>query len=74
MFIDHPGELFDGPQPLPLELLFPVFEKSPRPPLAVVISELSERLLEQISRIQALVGSQKGLESLAGVGRQVLAV
>src|SRR5260370_444537 len=72
MSIDHLGELFVGGEPLPLQAGTPVLEESSCPTLALVVPELAERLLEQVRRIQSLVGRQQRLERLPALQSQVL--
>jgi hypothetical protein len=72
--VNHYGELLVGPQALPLEGGPPMLEEAARPALAAVVPELAERLLEQVGRIQALVGRQQRLERAPAAEGQVLAV
>ena len=72
--INHRGELLVGPQALPLEGGPPVLEEAARPALPAVVPELAERLLEQVGRVQALVGRQQRLERAPAAEGQVLAV
>src|SRR6266545_3250441 len=55
--LNHRGELLVGAQALPLEGRPPVLEEAARPALPAVVPELAERLLEQVGRVQALVGA-----------------
>src|SRR5450756_1646870 len=73
MPIDHLGEFLVGFEALPLQTRPPVLEESPRPALALVVPELTERLPEQVRRIQALVHRQHLLERLAAFQCEVLA-
>ena len=56
MSIDHRGEFLERLEPLPLQAVAPVLEEFARPPFAFVIPQLTERLLEQVCRVQPLVG------------------
>ena len=72
MTIDHLGELLVGLEPLPLEDCPPVLEEPPCPALAFVVPELAEALLENVGRIQPLVGRQQIFKRLLALQRQVL--
>src|SRR5450759_78610 len=72
MLINHLSEFFVGFQALPLQARAPVLEESPRPALALVIPELTERFLEKICRVQALVGRQQGLQRTLAVQVEIL--
>src|SRR6058998_211117 len=74
VFLDHAGELLVGFESLPLERGLPVLEESPGPAFPLVAPELSEGLLEQISHMQAPVGSQQLFESTAPLQIQILPV
>jgi len=66
------GELLEGFEPLPFQGFLPVVEESPCPPFPTVPPQLIEGLLEQVGRLEPLVGSQELLEGLAPLQRQVL--
>src|SRR5437667_2401118 len=72
MAFDHCRELFIGLESLPLQCGAPVLEEAPRPPLALVVPELTEGFLEYIGGVEPLVGSEQPLEGLAAVQTQVL--
>src|SRR5262245_40035669 len=72
MTIDHLGEFLIGLEPLPLEACTPVLEKAPRPALAFIAPQLAEALLEDIGRVERLVGRQQRLQRLLAVEREVL--
>src|SRR6266581_1800602 len=72
MSINHLSEFLVGFQALPLQARAPVLEESPRPPFALVVPELAEGLLEQVCRVQALVGRQQRLERLSAFQGKVL--
>src|SRR3990170_6420688 len=74
MTIDHLGELLVRLQALPLEARAPVLEEPPGPALAFVAPHLAEGLLEQVGGVQSLVRGQQGLQGLAAIQVQVLAV
>jgi hypothetical protein len=63
----------EGRQTLPLERVFPMVEEPPCPPFPPVVPQLPERFLEQIGRMEPLVGGQQFAEGLAPVQREVLA-
>ena len=67
------GELLVGLEALPLERGAPVVEEAPRPAFALVAPELAEGLLEQVGRVQPLVGGEQHLQRLAALQREVLA-
>src|SRR5262245_42500425 len=72
MALDHRGELAEGFQPLPPQGVFPVREEPPRPAGAVVVPELAERLLQQVGRMQPLVGPEQQPQRLPPLGGEVL--
>src|SRR5438552_19124434 len=74
MTINHCGELFVGLESLPLERRSPVLEEAPRPALPLVIPELPEGFLEQVSGVQSLVGSEQPPERGATLQAQTLPV
>ena len=74
MPINHLGEFLVRFKPLPLQTGAPVLEESPRPGFTVVIPELTEGFLQQISRVQALVRHQQRLEGLPAFKGEILAV
>src|SRR5262249_1926557 len=65
--IDHFGELLIGLEPLPLEALSPVLKETPRPALTLVTPQLAKTLLEDIGRVEPLVGRKQRLQCLLAV-------
>jgi hypothetical protein len=61
--LDHRRELLVGRQPLPFEGIAPVVEKPARPTFVLVAPQLAERLLEQIGRVESLVGLEQQPEA-----------
>src|SRR5216683_4021145 len=59
MTIDHRREFLIRLEPLPLEARAPVLEEAPCPSLAFVAPQLAEALLENIGRVEPLVGRQQ---------------
>ena len=72
MPIDHLGELFKRFEPLPLQAWAPVLEEAPRPALALVVPELAEGFLQNVSRVQPLVRRKQRFQRLAPLGAQIL--
>src|SRR6516165_9202661 len=72
VLLDHRGELLVGLQPLPPQRLAPLLEEPQRPTRRLVVPELPERLLEQIGRMQALVGLEQQLERRLAPVAQVM--
>src|SRR4051812_21507535 len=72
MGLDHHGELLKGLQALPPQGGFPVLEEPARPAGAVVVPELAERLLQQVSLVQPTVGPEQQLQRLLPLEGQVL--
>src|SRR4029077_5594255 len=72
MTINHLGKLLIGLEPLPLEACTPVLEEAPRPAFALVAPQLAEALLEDIGRVEPLVGRKQRLQCLSAVEREVL--
>src|SRR5262245_30229580 len=72
MTIDHGSELLIRFEPLPHEALAPVIEEAPRPALALVAPQLPEALLEDIGRVEPLVGREQRLQCLRAVEGEVL--
>src|SRR5229473_3602388 len=72
--LNHGRELLVGAEALPLERRPPVFEEAARPALPAVVPELPERLLEQVRRVQPLVGGEQRREGPAAAEGQVRAV
>src|SRR6476661_6667637 len=70
--LDQRGELLVGLQPLPLQRRTPLLEESQRPTRRFVVPELSERLLEEIRRLQTLVGLEQQLECCLTTVAQVV--
>ena len=62
MAIDYVGEALVGSEALPFEAGSPVVEETPRPAFPTVVPELAEGLLEDVGRVEALVGCQQNLE------------
>ena len=73
MTIDHLSEFLVGFESLPLQARAPVFEETARPTFTLIVPELAERFLEQVGRVQALVGRQQGFERLFALQGEVLA-
>ncbi len=73
MPIDHLSEFLVGFAALPLQACAPVLEETPCPALALVAPELAEGLLEQVGRVQPLVGRQQRPEGLSALPGEVLA-
>src|SRR5215471_1745365 len=57
--VDHLGEFLVRFEPLPLEPRLPVLEETPRPAFAFIAPQLSKTLLENISRVESLVGRKQ---------------
>ena len=74
MAINHLSELLVRCQPLPLEAIAPVLEEPPCPALALIAPHLTKGLLEEIGRVEPRVRGQQGLQGLAAIEVQVLAV
>ena len=72
MTLDHLGELLVGLQALPLQARPPVLEEATRPAFGVVVPELTEGFLEQVSPVESAVGREQFLERPPAVQRQVL--
>lgn len=72
--LDHSRELLVGRQPLPLESIAPVVEKPARPTLVLVAPKLAERLLEQVGRVEPLVGLEQQPEAGPAAVREVLSI
>ena len=68
----HRGELLEGFEPLPFQRFLPVVEEPPGPPLPGVSSQLIERFLEQIGRVEPLVGGEQLPQRLPPRQREVL--
>ena len=69
---DHLGKSLEWIQPLPAQGLPPLEEETPGPKRAVVVPQLSERLLEEVGLVQPSVGLEQQLECRPAVGREVL--
>src|SRR5271157_2127648 len=63
-----------GLEPLPHEAGAPVVEETPRPTLASVVPELAERLLQQASGVEPLVGSQQQRKRALAVQAEIVAM
>jgi hypothetical protein len=61
MTVDHIGELI-GFETLPFEAGSPIVEEASCPGLALVVPQLTEGLLEEVGRVETLVGGQQDLE------------
>src|SRR5437879_9234917 len=72
MTIDHLREFLIRLEPLPLQARAPVLEEASGPSLAFVAPQLAEGLLENIGRVEPLVGRQQRLQRLPAVEREVL--
>src|SRR3974390_3550529 len=72
MTIDPLGKLLVGLEPLPFQARAPILKEASRPALAFVAPQLTEALLEDIGRVEPLVGRQQRLPCLPAVERQVL--
>src|SRR5215471_3151704 len=57
--VNHRGELLVGSQALPFEGGSPVLEEAAGPTLPSVVPELAERFLEEVRRVQPLVGREQ---------------
>src|SRR5712692_11127210 len=71
MTIDHLREFLIRLEPLPLEARAPVLEEASGPSLALVAPQLAEALLENIGRVEPLVGRQQRLQRLPTLQREV---
>src|SRR4051794_5341803 len=72
MGVDHRSELLKGLEALPPQGGFPVLEEPACPAGAVVVPELAERLLQQVSLVQPPVGPEQELQRLLPLEGQVL--
>src|SRR5271166_2896218 len=63
-----------GLEPLPHEAGAPVVEETPRPTLASVVPEVAERLLQQASGVEPLVGSQQQRKRALAVQAEIVAM
>src|SRR5271166_275508 len=72
MPVDHRGEFLVRREPLPLQARAPVLEEASCPTLALVAPQLAEALLENIGRVEPLVGRQQCLQRPLAVEREVL--
>ncbi len=66
------GEPLERLQALPSERLLPVVEEPPGPSFPTVVPQLSEGLLEQVSRMETLVGGQQFVEGLSPIQGEIL--
>jgi hypothetical protein len=62
MTVDHIGEALIGFETLPFEARSPIVEEASCPGLALVVPQLTEGLLEEVGRVETLVGGQQNLE------------
>src|ERR1700752_5378122 len=65
MAINHLRQLFVGFKALPLQGNRPVLKEAARPAFLLIVPQLAERLLEQVSGLQPLVSTEQDLESAA---------
>src|ERR1700730_7134569 len=65
-------ELLVGFEPLPLEAFPPGLEEAPRPAFPFIAPQLAEAFLENIGRVEPLVGRKQRLQRLLAIERQVL--
>src|SRR3972149_4699931 len=72
--VNHRGELFVGPQALPLERRPPVLEEPAGPALPAIVPKLAERFLEQVRGVQPLVGGQQRRERPSAAEGQIFAM
>src|ERR1700690_1869753 len=72
MSINHLSKFLVGFESLPLEARAPVLEEPPRPPFALVVPELAEGLLEQVGRVQSLVGRKQRPKRLSALQSKIL--
>src|SRR4030042_378535 len=70
--VDHLGKLLERLQFLSLQGCTPVVEELPGPCNAAVVPELSEGLLEQVGRLQPLIGLQQHPQGLLAIQGEVL--
>lgn len=70
--LDHLGELLVGSESLPLEARTPLIEETSRPAFALIAPELAEGFLEQVRRVEPLVGGEHCFEGLASIEAEVL--
>src|SRR5271166_3801897 len=63
-----------GLEPLPHEAGAPVVEETPRPTLASVVPEVAERLLQQASGVEPLVGGQQQRKRALAVQAEIVAM
>ena len=70
--VDHLGEFLEGRQFLPFQGYTPVLEELPGPGNAAAVPELSEGLLEQVGRLQPLIGLQQRPRGLLAIQGEVL--
>src|SRR5262245_7940726 len=72
MTIYHCREFLVRLEPLPLEARAPVLEETSCPSLAFIAPQLAEALLENIGRVEPLVGRQQRLQRLLTLQREAL--
>lgn len=72
MTIELGGEFLVELGPLPLQTRAPILEEAPRPARALVVPELAKGFLEQVHRVQPLVGGEQGLQALPDLAGEVL--
>src|SRR6202171_6033233 len=72
MWSDHRGKFLVWLEPLPLEARAPVLEEAPCPAFALIAPQLAEAFLEDIGRVEPLVGRQQCLQRPLAVEREVL--
>src|SRR4051795_5400994 len=71
VFLDHPGELLVRLEPLPPQGRPPSVEESTRPNRPLVVPQLTEHLLEQVSLVHPPVGLEQRLQRLTPLLRGV---
>ena len=72
MSVDHLGELLIRLESLPLEAGAPILKEASCPTLALVAPQFAKTLLEDIGRVEPLVGRQQYLQRLLTLKREVL--
>ena len=70
--LHHRGELLEGFEPLPFEGFLPMVDEPPGPPFSAVPPQLTERFLEQVGRLEPLVGGEQLPQPLAPRQREIL--
>lgn len=70
--VNHFSELLQGFESLPAQLTAPVIKELACPSGAVIVPELAEGLFQHLGGVEALIGRQEFLQSLARRKGQVL--